>query len=539
MAGLRGRARPRRVAAVGEPAPPAGRGRPAAADQQLHRRRRARPRARPRRRLRRRPARPRRRRPGRAARHPRDDQRPGLAALARPRPRGRRPRRARAGRCSASAAASRCSGARSPTRRGRGRAGRRRSPGLGLLDVRTDLRRRQGAAPARRVRRWASTASRLRDPPRPDHRRLGARSSSAARAPGRCSARCGTAASRATRSGRAFLARGRSGLDARPASSFPAARERRLDLLGDLVEEHLDVDALLDLARDGAAAGPAAAAAGGAVDEGPAARRHRGGARARGRARRRRRRRHVVAGRPRRATAAAGRGGADRRLRRGAPGCARRWPTTTPSSTRPIRSRSASPPTRPPPAPRPSPAPAGAAGLGRRTPSWHWVDAHDEAARRAAALGRAALPHRRAAGAGRVRPGRSPTAPVLARVVDVPDRRAARRPGGCSPDRGPYALAGRARADARAPRSTCWSPRTRAGPTPGPRWRPPPSSACPSSSYAARPRPPGVRTVHDVDEAVAWVQSRSRSWHEGPGHRRSAVGQVAPRGGAAVGGGRR
>jgi adenosylcobyric acid synthase len=34
--------------------------------------------------------------------------------------------------------------------------------------------------------------------------------------------------------------------------SFPAARERRLDLLGDLVEEHLDVDELLALARDGA-----------------------------------------------------------------------------------------------------------------------------------------------------------------------------------------------------------------------------------------------------------------------------------------------
>ncbi len=34
--------------------------------------------------------------------------------------------------------------------------------------------------------------------------------------------------------------------------SFATARERRLDLLGDLVEEHLDVDALLGLARDGA-----------------------------------------------------------------------------------------------------------------------------------------------------------------------------------------------------------------------------------------------------------------------------------------------
>jgi adenosylcobyric acid synthase len=34
--------------------------------------------------------------------------------------------------------------------------------------------------------------------------------------------------------------------------SFAAAREKRLDLLGDLAEEHLDVDALLALARDGA-----------------------------------------------------------------------------------------------------------------------------------------------------------------------------------------------------------------------------------------------------------------------------------------------
>ena len=32
-------------------------------------------------------------------------------------------------------------------------------------------------------------------------------------------------------------------------ASFPAARERRLDLLGDLIERHLNVDALLDVAR--------------------------------------------------------------------------------------------------------------------------------------------------------------------------------------------------------------------------------------------------------------------------------------------------
>ena len=38
------------------------------------------------------------------------------------------------------------------------------------------------------------------------------------------------------------------------AVSFPVARERRLDLLGDLVDEYLDVGALLALARDGAPA---------------------------------------------------------------------------------------------------------------------------------------------------------------------------------------------------------------------------------------------------------------------------------------------
>lgn len=38
-------------------------------------------------------------------------------------------------------------------------------------------------------------------------------------------------------------------------ASFPQARARRLDRLGDLVEQHLDVDALLDLARHGAPSG--------------------------------------------------------------------------------------------------------------------------------------------------------------------------------------------------------------------------------------------------------------------------------------------
>ena len=75
--------------AGGRPRDAQGRGGPAAADQQLHRRRRARPRAGPGRGLRRRPAGDLRRRPGRPARHPRDHRRPGLAARARPRPGGR------------------------------------------------------------------------------------------------------------------------------------------------------------------------------------------------------------------------------------------------------------------------------------------------------------------------------------------------------------------------------------------------------------------------------------------------------------------
>lgn len=45
-------------------------------------------------------------------------------------------------------------------------------------------------------------------------------------------------------------------LGVRSAASFPAARERRLDLLGDLVERHLDLDALLALAHDGVPALP-------------------------------------------------------------------------------------------------------------------------------------------------------------------------------------------------------------------------------------------------------------------------------------------
>lgn len=53
----------------------------------------------------------------------------------------------------------------------------------------------------------------------------------------------------------AFLAEA---LGRAPSSvSFPAAREARLDRLGDLVEEHLDVSALLELARSGSPRAPA------------------------------------------------------------------------------------------------------------------------------------------------------------------------------------------------------------------------------------------------------------------------------------------
>ncbi|MFF0255244.1 cobyric acid synthase [Micromonospora zamorensis] len=48
---------------------------------------------------------------------------------------------------------------------------------------------------------------------------------------------------------------GRTGFRVAPATSFAAARERSLDLLGDLVEEHLDTDALWRLIETGPPAG--------------------------------------------------------------------------------------------------------------------------------------------------------------------------------------------------------------------------------------------------------------------------------------------
>jgi adenosylcobyric acid synthase len=68
----------------------------------------------------------------------------------------------------------------------------------------------------------------------------------------------------------AFLAEALGGTVAgrAPSSvSFHAAREARIDRLGDLVEEHLDVAALLALARSGAPAGLPFLPPGGAVCE--------------------------------------------------------------------------------------------------------------------------------------------------------------------------------------------------------------------------------------------------------------------------------
>ena len=191
VAGLRGRARLRRRRTRG--APTALRvGRAAAADQQLHRPRRARPRARPGRGLHRTAGDARRRRPGGAARHPGDRRRPGLAAGARP---GRRgvATRARGGPVLGICGGFQMLARRSPTRTGsRGGPGHG-GDGLGLLDVRTR------SAPRRCCcrRRGARAPGRLRDPPRPV--RVGAaRRSWAAPVTAGSSGRCGTAASRGT-----------------------------------------------------------------------------------------------------------------------------------------------------------------------------------------------------------------------------------------------------------------------------------------------------------------------------------------------------
>ena len=300
----------------------------------------------------------------------------------------------------------------------------------------------------------------------------------------------------------------------RPPASFPAARERRLDLLADLVEEHLDVDALLDLAVDGAPRVAARCCRRGPTGEGAAARRHGGGPR-RSPPRWSTRGVDVVsslAGRVAR-PAAAGRRGADRRLRRSRRAARRTLRTSFDARRRrhPPVLRADLGATPPPPARRGVPLlrlerpgwarPSPIAGPGSTTTT--------QAAAAAADAGRAAVPDRRSAGA---RPRSSPRA---------------RRHGRCwrgSSTRPTIALPAGVDAAARAAVPTRSTDelalmrehaRRRAGhqglrrrATPGRRWRPPPRSASRSSSYAGRRRPPGVATVTDVDAAADWVAAR-------------------------------
>ncbi len=121
--------------------------------------------------------------------------------------------------------------------------------GLGLLDVRTDVRGREGAAAADRHRARCRGGG-LRDPPRPGHASGTTSRSSAAPATARSSGRCGTAASRATPLRRAWLREvGAVPDDVRVASPRRGTRGSRP--LADAVEEHLDVDAVLDLVTSG------------------------------------------------------------------------------------------------------------------------------------------------------------------------------------------------------------------------------------------------------------------------------------------------
>ena len=261
------RTRSRTAGLLGRPGAPRGtewlrrRGRPAAADLQRHRRRGARRRAGRAGAAHRRARRARRRRPGRAARLQVDRRRPGLAAARPAWPTRSPPTPPPASRCSASAAASRCWPRASTTRWRAGRGTRRRA--WACCRSRSPSRRARPSGPPAGTGAGRRRCAATRSTTATSRRRAGAASRCCttptvgprARCSARCTAPTGTARSSPTGSAAGSSPRwprsaGRHGFTVAPDTRFAAARERSLDLLGDLVEEHLDTAALWRLDRD-------------------------------------------------------------------------------------------------------------------------------------------------------------------------------------------------------------------------------------------------------------------------------------------------
>ena len=186
---------------------------------------------------------------------------------------GRRAARARRGRPAAARDLRRLPDAGpADRRRGRRGGGPRRVPRARPAGRRDRLRSRQAARPARPAPRSASRSPATRSTtarccgagsgrwsaPRPTAR-------TRAPTPGTSSARTGTGCWRTTGSA-AGCSAGRPPRPGAPASGPRRApgsrceRERQLDLLGDLVEAHLDTAALRGADRPGRVAGPAGAA---------------------------------------------------------------------------------------------------------------------------------------------------------------------------------------------------------------------------------------------------------------------------------------
>ena len=134
------------------------------------------------------------------------------------------------------------------SRPGRGRGTRRRRSTASGCSTSRPASPRQGAAAAARNRPRRACVG-IRDPPRPHHPGAGVGEFLGGARTGQVFGTMWHGSLEGDDLRAAFL---RETLGLAPSgTSFPAARERRLDLLGELVEAHLDVDALLELARHG------------------------------------------------------------------------------------------------------------------------------------------------------------------------------------------------------------------------------------------------------------------------------------------------